>query len=52
MAACAATGHSIPGMAFASCVCIAERYQFRPNQRVLAGVIAGFAAIYGVTALF
>jgi predicted metal-binding membrane protein len=52
MAACAATGHSVLGMTFASCVCFAERYQFRPNQRVLAGVIAGFAAIFGVTALF
>jgi predicted metal-binding membrane protein len=52
MAACAATGHSVLGMALASCVCFAERYQFRPNQRVLAGVIAGFAALYGVTALF
>jgi len=52
MAACALMGHSVLAMTCATLVGIGERYSMRPNQRVLAGALAAFAAICVGMALF
>jgi len=52
MIGCAVSGHGMLPMVCATCVGMAERYSMKPDHRVLAGVLAAFAAVHGGAALF
>jgi len=51
MLACVIAGHNIIAMACASAVAVAERWAFRPYQRLMVALLAGLALLYATAIL-